>query len=63
MARLGMGSINSPTHTQEDCWRVISAPGSCLHGSLCCCCEACSALTQGSPAHSVAEFGAWVWPG
>eukprot|EP00983_Pelagomonas_calceolata_P030981 973105-Pelagomonas_calceolata.AAC.1 len=43
----GMGSVESPTHTQKDCVphtqrRVISAPWSCLHGSLCRCCEASS---------------------
>eukprot|EP00983_Pelagomonas_calceolata_P009061 294489-Pelagomonas_calceolata.AAC.1 len=47
----GLGSTDSPTHTQENCvesdistlWKVILAP--CLHTSLCCCCEVTQEIT------------------
>eukprot|EP00983_Pelagomonas_calceolata_P004179 136242-Pelagomonas_calceolata.AAC.1 len=31
-----------PTTPRRIGWIVISAPWSCLHSSLCCCCEASS---------------------
>eukprot|EP00983_Pelagomonas_calceolata_P040261 1137533-Pelagomonas_calceolata.AAC.1 len=37
---LGMGSIDSPTHTQKDCVESDLSALSCLHSSLFCCSEA-----------------------
>eukprot|EP00983_Pelagomonas_calceolata_P113740 1160015-Pelagomonas_calceolata.AAC.5 len=42
MSVLGMGSLDSPTATQEDSVESELAPSSCLHSSLCCCCESSS---------------------
>eukprot|EP00983_Pelagomonas_calceolata_P066821 1149226-Pelagomonas_calceolata.AAC.1 len=44
MARLveGMGSIDSPTFSQEDSVESGLSTLSCLHNPLCCCCEASS---------------------
>eukprot|EP00983_Pelagomonas_calceolata_P073123 1152016-Pelagomonas_calceolata.AAC.1 len=54
MARLveGMGSIDSPTNTQEDCAKSDLGTLRLSYNSLCCCCEASSWLPGWSCAAS-----------
>eukprot|EP00983_Pelagomonas_calceolata_P134317 1162050-Pelagomonas_calceolata.AAC.4 len=57
MARLVQ--IVPPTPSRIE-WRVVSAPPSCLHSPLCCCCEA-SSWAPGLVSPQCLFSIKWIW--